>query len=156
MSGKSEGILRVKKMGGHVGTLYMENILHPLWCTLLKVTLPLKQLRFYFAASENHSFTHYKTGWIYPVVMLLNWLNFGGILFEFFLLIFLPKFWLLFGGQTFCRSYLWNGWADWHETKGGGCWANFVTLTYDIDLGFSSSNIQITISQKWEGQLIWN
>ena len=32
----------------------------------------------------------------------------------------------------------------------------FVTLSYDIDLGFSRSNFENAVSQEWEGQLTWN
>ena len=36
-----------------------------------------------------------------------------------------------------------------------GCFAYFVTLSYDLDLGFSRSNFE-NVSQEWEGQLTWN
>ena len=29
-------------------------------------------------------------------------------------------------------------------------------LTHDLDFGFSRSYFEIAVSQKWEGQLIWN
>ena len=45
------------------------------------------------------------------------------------------------------------------ERKGGesiGCYNYFVTLSYDLDLWFSSSNFENAVSQEWEGQLTWN
>ena len=40
------------------------------------------------------------------------------------------------------------------------CWTHFVTfnvhLSHDIDLGFSRSNFENAVSQKWEVQLTWN
>ena len=37
-----------------------------------------------------------------------------------------------------------------------GCYTYFVTLSYDLDLGFSRSNFENAVSQDWEGQLTWN
>ena len=37
-----------------------------------------------------------------------------------------------------------------------GCYTYFVTLNYDLDLGFSRSNFENAVSQEWEGQLTWN
>ena len=37
-----------------------------------------------------------------------------------------------------------------------GCWTHFVTLSYDLDLGLSTSNCEIAVSQEWEGWLAWN
>ena len=50
-----------------------------------------------------------------------------------------------FQGQILKELYLWNG--------GGLFIWNYVTLKYDLDLGFSRSNFEITISQEWVGQL---
>ena len=36
-----------------------------------------------------------------------------------------------------------------------GWYTLFVTLSYDIDLGFSRSNFANAVSQEWEGQLTW-
>ena len=36
-----------------------------------------------------------------------------------------------------------------------GWYTFFVTLSYDLDLGFSKSNLEM-LYQKWEGQLTWN
>ena len=37
-----------------------------------------------------------------------------------------------------------------------GCYTYFVTLSYDLDLGFLRSNFENAVSQEWEGQLTWN
>ena len=37
-----------------------------------------------------------------------------------------------------------------------GCYAYFVTVSYDLDLGFSRSNFENAISQEWKGRLTWN
>ena len=37
-----------------------------------------------------------------------------------------------------------------------GWYTFFVTLSYDLDLGFSRSNFENDVSQEWEGQLTWN
>ena len=37
-----------------------------------------------------------------------------------------------------------------------GCYAYFVTVSYDLDLGFLRSNFENAISQEWEGRLTWN
>ena len=37
-----------------------------------------------------------------------------------------------------------------------GCYTYFVTLSYDLYLGFSRSNFENAESQEWEGQLTWN
>ena len=36
------------------------------------------------------------------------------------------------------------------------CYTYFVTLTYDLYLGFSRSNFENAISQEWEDRLTWN
>ena len=36
------------------------------------------------------------------------------------------------------------------------CYTYFVTLSYDLDLEFSRSNFENTVSQEWEGWLTWN
>ena len=37
-----------------------------------------------------------------------------------------------------------------------GCYAYFVTLSFDLDLRFSRSNFENAASQEWEGRLAWN
>ena len=37
-----------------------------------------------------------------------------------------------------------------------GRYAYFVTLSYDLDLGFSRSNFETAVSKEWEGRLTWN
>ena len=37
-----------------------------------------------------------------------------------------------------------------------GSYTYFVTLSYDLDLGFSRSNFENAVSQEWECQLTWN
>ena len=37
-----------------------------------------------------------------------------------------------------------------------GCYTYFVTLSYDLDLGFSRSNFKNAVSREWEGRLTWN
>ena len=37
-----------------------------------------------------------------------------------------------------------------------GCFSYFVTLSYDLDLGFSRSNFKNAVSREWEVQLTWN
>ena len=37
-----------------------------------------------------------------------------------------------------------------------GCYIYFVTLSYDLDLGFSRSNFENAVSQEWEDQFTWN
>ena len=37
-----------------------------------------------------------------------------------------------------------------------GWYTFFVTLSYDLDLGFSRSKFENAVSQEWEGQLTWN
>ena len=37
-----------------------------------------------------------------------------------------------------------------------GCYTYFVTMSYDVDLGFSWSNFENAVSQEWEGRLTWN
>ena len=54
-----------------------------------------------------------------PLVMLITWLDFGGILLK---TPFLPNFVLkildvFFQGQALYWTYLRNGWSDWCETK---------------------------------------
>ena len=73
-------------------------------------------------------------------------------------------FTLDFQGQILKKSYLRNGMADWHGTK--GMWVDrmlqlyFVTFnvhhTHDLDLRFSRSNFENAVSQEWNGRLTWN
>ena len=37
-----------------------------------------------------------------------------------------------------------------------GCYAYFVTLSYELDLGFSRLNFETAASKEWEGRLTWN
>ena len=37
-----------------------------------------------------------------------------------------------------------------------GCYTYFVTLSYDLDLGFSRSNFKNAVSREWDGRLTWN
>ena len=37
-----------------------------------------------------------------------------------------------------------------------GCYTFFVTLSYDLDLGFSRLKFENAVSREWEGQLTWN
>ena len=37
-----------------------------------------------------------------------------------------------------------------------GCYTYLMTLSYDLDLGFSRSNFKNAVSQEWEGRLTWN
>ena len=37
-----------------------------------------------------------------------------------------------------------------------GCWTQYVTLSYDLELGLSRSNGEIAVSQEREGQLTWS
>ena len=37
-----------------------------------------------------------------------------------------------------------------------GCYAYIVTLSYELDLGFSRSNFENAVSKEWEGRLTWN
>ena len=69
--------------------------------------------------------------------------------------IFKVKFWK--------SLILWMGWPFDMERKGCEsieCWAHVVTfnvhLFHDLDLGFSRSNLEIVISQEWDGRLTWN
>ena len=55
------------------------------------------------------------------------------------------------------------GWPIDMELKGCEsieCCTHAVTfnghLTHDLDLGFSRSNFEKVVSQKWDGQLTWN
>ena len=34
-----------------------------------------------------------------------------------------------------------------------GCWTHYVTVSYDLDLGFSRSNFEKTVSLEWGGRL---
>ena len=58
---------------------------------------------------------------------------------------------------------LWMGWPIDMERKGCEsieCWTHVVTfnvhLFHDLDLGFSRSNLEIFISQEWDGRFTWN
>ena len=48
------------------------------------------------------------------LVLLITWLDFGGILLES---LFCQIFWCVFHGQTLYWPYLRNSWSDWCETK---------------------------------------
>ena len=36
-----------------------------------------------------------------------------------------------------------------------GYYTYFVTLSYDLDLGFLRSNFENAVSQEWDGRLTW-
>ena len=62
--------------------------------------------------------------------------------------IFKVKFWK--------KLYPWSGLTDWHGMK--GMWVDRklnplceIDLSRDLDLGFSRSNLRITVSREWEG-----
>ena len=40
---------------------------------------------------------------------------------------------------------------EWKGYELIGCYTYFVTLSYDLDLGFSRSNFENAVSQEWEG-----
>ena len=59
-----------------------------------------------------------KLGSNIPLVMLITWVDFEGILLETFFTKFSLKFLdVFFQGQTLYWTYLRNGWSDWCETK---------------------------------------
>ena len=100
-----------------------------------------------------------------PLVMLITWLDFGGILLKTF---FLPNFFLKFRTCFFAVRHCFGrifGMVCWIDMKRKGsvsigCRANYVTLTFDLihdlDLEFSRSNLEITVSQEWLVWLMWN
>ena len=45
---------------------------------------------------------------------------------------------------------------EWKGYESIGWYTFFVTLSYDLDLGFSRSNFENDVSQEWDGQLTWN
>ena len=69
-----------------------------------------------------------------------------------------------FQGQILKKSYLRNGMADWHGPKrmwvdrmldshfDFKLWPHPMTLTLD----FHGTNIEIAVTQEWEGWLTWN
>ena len=68
-----------------------------------------------------------------------------------------------FQGQILKSPNSGMGWPIDMERKGcesTECCTLVVTfnfdLTYDLDLEFSMSNFEITVSQEWEGRLTWN
>ena len=98
-----------------------------------------------------------------PLVMLLTWLNFGGILLEkFYWLFFFKILDVFYRGQPLYWPYLRNDWSNWLKTTRStltGYWANCVTTIFDLisdlDLRFSRVNFEIALSQEWEGWFIW-
>ena len=45
---------------------------------------------------------------------------------------------------------------EWKGYEAVGWYTFFVTLSYDLDLGFSRSKFENAVSQEWEGQLTQN
>ena len=59
-----------------------------------------------------------------------------------------------FLGQVLTELCLRNGIAGWCGMKGvwvGRIWTHYVTLNYDINLGYSRSNFEIAVSHEWDG-----
>ena len=92
--------------------------------------------------------------------MVINRLDFGGILFE---TLFLPNFLrkildVFFQGQTLYWTYLRNGWSDWCETIEYR--ANYVILTvdliHDFDLWFFKVKFQNSCISGIVIWLMWN
>ena len=61
-----------------------------------------------------------------------------------------------FQGQILKKMYPWSWLTDWHGMK--GMWVDRklnplceIDLSRDLDLGFSRSNLRITVSREWEG-----
>ena len=78
------------------------------WPKVTSVTLIKKsELCLHGTVRTNHPITT-KLGSYIPLVVLITWLDFGGILLELF-------------GCVLTRSntigFIWNGWFDWWETK---------------------------------------
>ena len=74
-----------------------------------------------------------KLGSYIPLVMLINWLDIGGILLEIpFCQIFFENFGCV-QGQTLYWTYLRNGWSDWCETK-RRCIGWILSELCDLDL----------------------
>ena len=99
-----------------------------------------------------------KLGSYIPLVMLITWLNFGGILLEIlFLPNFLRKFLMCFFKVKHCIGHISGmvGPID-MKRKGGalvGYWVNYVTLTFDLthdlDLVVSRSKFEIALFEEW-------
>ena len=45
---------------------------------------------------------------------------------------------------------------EWKGYESIGCYIYFVTMSYDLDLGFSRSNFEDAVSQEWHCWLMWN
>ena len=75
-----------------------------------------------------------KLGKYIPLVMVIIWLDFGGILLEIlFLPNFLRKFRMCFFKVKHYWTYLRNGWSDWCETK-RRCIGWILGKSCDLDL----------------------
>ena len=106
-----------------------------------------------------------KLGSYTPLVMVITWLDFGGILLEIlFLPNFLRKFRMCFFKVKHSIGHISGmvGLID-VKRKGGalvGYWVNYVTLTfhltYDLDLVVSRSKFETALFEKWGGWLTWN
>ena len=62
-------------------------------------------------------------------------------------------------GQTLRNPYLWNHWMDLYPFEFYGIVLTCSCATswsFDLDLGFSRSNSENTVSQEWNGRLTWN
>ena len=90
----------------------------------LKVTLPPKGLRFCLdIVITMHQITRKLDGYI-SLAIVLNWINFVGILFKmFFDELFFKTLALHFQGQTFYQSYFRNADAKLKGRALNGCWA---------------------------------
>ena len=99
-----------------------------------------------------------KLGSYIPLVMVITWLDFGGILLEIlFLPNFLRKFRMCFFKVKHSIGHISGmvGPID-GKRKGGalvGYWVNYVTLTfhmtYDLDLVVSRSTFEIALFEEW-------
>ena len=101
-----------------------------------------------------------KHGSYIPLVMLITWFNFGGILLETFLHIFFLNFWMCFFKINHSSGRI-SGMVCLIDVKrkGGtlvGCWVNYVTLnvdlTCDLDIWFFKVKFQ---NSSISGIVIW-
>ena len=76
-----------------------------------------------------------KLGSYISLVMVITWLDFGGILFEtfFFANIFFENFGCFFKVKHCYWTYLRNGWSNWCETK-RRCISSILGKLCDLDL----------------------
>ena len=110
------------KIFGTKKVLVLENVLDDLWVTLTQghgCDIDKQKLACLQDKVRTTQPITTKLGSYISLVMVITWLDFGGILFEtFFLPIFASKILdVFFQGQTLYWTYLRNGWSDWCETK---------------------------------------